>query len=138
MEINRSGFYKWRANRTNPPLDSKQKRRKEAMQLFSRYHEKYPSHGYRWLNAKIKLDCEDKTQPQANYSDQFAHRVCKYLGIKSQAKKVRRYGKSKLHNELLAKNFPNLLLKDLEPKKPLEIVVSDMTAFYHYHTYCDL
>lgn len=24
--------------------------------LFEEYHNKYPSHGYRWLNAKIRLD----------------------------------------------------------------------------------
>ena len=95
-----------------------------------RYHELFPSHGYRWLNAKIKLDLN------MNYSDQFAHRVCKYLGVKSRAKKVRRYGKRKAKKEL--KNFPNLLLKDLEPESPLEIVVSDMTAFYVAGKYYEL
>lgn len=24
--------------------------------LFKEHHAKYPSHGYRWLNAKIRLD----------------------------------------------------------------------------------
>ena len=138
MGINRSGFYKWRKNKSSPPPGSKQKRREDAMELFSKYHGKYPSHGYRWLNAKIKLDCSDKSCPQANYSDQFAHRVCQYLGIKSKAKKVCRYGKGKLRSELLAKNFPNLLLRDLEPQRPLEIIVSDMTAFYHHSIYYEL
>ena len=27
-----------------------------SLNLFQEYHEKYPSHGYRWLNAKIRLD----------------------------------------------------------------------------------
>ena len=48
--------------------------------LFEKYHEKYPSHGYRWLNAKIKLDTG------ANLSDQYAHRCCKFAGIKSKSK----------------------------------------------------
>ena len=126
MGINRSGYYKWRDQKNKP--SPKNDRRLEAMNLFSAYHKKYPSHGYRWLNAKIKLDTNK------NYSDQFAHRVCKYLGIKSKAKKVRRYGKAK--KEL--KNFPNLLLKDLDPEKPMEVIVSDMTAFYHCDTYYEL
>lgn len=28
----------------------------ENIQLFQEYNLKYPSHGYRWLNAKIRLD----------------------------------------------------------------------------------
>ena len=127
MEINRSGFYKWQARRvaslSGAPPSQLEIKRAEARILFAKYHELYPSHGYRWLNAKIKLDYPDK-----NYSDQFAHRVCKYLGIKSTAKKVKRYGKSKARKEM--KQFPNLLLKELQPNAPLEIVVSDMTAFY--------
>ena len=126
MDINRSGFYKWRSEKNK--ISPKTIARAEAMDLFSEYHKKYPSHGYRWLNSKIKLDTNK------NFSDQFAHRVCKYLGIKSKAKKVYRYGKAK--KEL--KNFPNLILKDLKPEKPFQIIVSDMTAFYHNGIYHEL
>ena len=38
---------------------------------------KYPSHGYRWLNAKIHLDIG------AAFSDPYAHKCCKIAGIKA-------------------------------------------------------
>ncbi len=52
MDVNRSGFYKWR-NRMNN-LSSKKLKRNNDIELFRQYYLKYPSHGYRWLNAKIK------------------------------------------------------------------------------------
>ena len=54
MDVNRSGFYKWR-NRLNN-LSSKKLKRNNDIELFWQYHLMYPTHGYRWLNAKIKLD----------------------------------------------------------------------------------
>lgn len=54
MDVNRSGFYKWR-NRMNN-VSSKKLQRNNDIELFRQYHLKYPTHGYRWLNAKIKLD----------------------------------------------------------------------------------
>lgn len=43
------------------PTD-KIKKRYEDIELFKRYHDKYPTHGYRWLNAKIKLDLGSNIQ----------------------------------------------------------------------------
>ena len=40
----------------------------ENIQLFKEYHLKYPSHGYRWLNAKIRLDTG------VEMSDPYAHK----------------------------------------------------------------
>ena len=128
MCINRSGFYKWLERKRNPSQRSID--RAFALSLFTQYHDKYPSHGYRWLNAKIRLDLG------LVYSDAYAHRCCKYLGIKSKARRVKRYGKSKTKKEM--KNFPNVLLKEMDPKRPLEIVVSDMTAFYLGKIYYEL
>ena len=54
MGINRSGFYKW-MDRLNKP-NTKEQKRTLYIELFTLYHNTYPSHGYRWLNAKIKLD----------------------------------------------------------------------------------
>lgn len=54
MGVNRSGFYKW-MNRLNKP-STKEQRRLLYIEIFTLYHDKYPSHGYRWLKAKIKLD----------------------------------------------------------------------------------
>ena len=54
MNLNRSSFYKWRA-RMNKPSEKILKRNSDII-IFKEYHDKYPTHGYRWLNAKIKLD----------------------------------------------------------------------------------
>ena len=125
MLINRSGFYKWLARRNNPSI--RETNRTDACRLFDEYHNKFPSHGYRWLNAKIKLDLG------VIYSDNYAHRICKFLGIKSHSKHFKRYGKKK-NREL--KNFSNYILAELNPLRPFQIVVSDMTAFWankHYY-----
>lgn len=125
MGINRSGFYKWLSRRTNPSI--REINRLDACRIFEEYHDKYPSHGYRWLNAKIKLDLG------IVYSDNFAHKICKYLGIKSKSKHVKRYGKN---NNRELKNFPNYILAELNPLRPFQLVVSDMTAFWangHYY-----
>ena len=127
MNINRSGFYKWLNRRNNP--SNREINRNSALNTFNEYHNKYPSHGYRWLNAKIKLDLG------IIYSNNFAHKICKYLGVKSESKHVKRYGK-KSNREI--KNFPNYILAELNPLRPFQIVVSDMTAFWANKTYYEL
>lgn len=125
MNINRSGFYKWLSRRTNP--SQREINRNSACNEFKEYHDKYPSHGYRWLNAKIKLD------RGTIYSDNYAHRICKYLNIKSESKHFKRYGKV-INREV--KNFPNYILAELNPLRPFQIIVTDMTAFWankHYY-----
>jgi len=127
MNINRSGFYKWLKRRSNPSI--REINRNDACRLFSEYHNKFPSHGYRWLNAKIRLDLG------VVYSDNYAHKICKYLDIKSKSKHFKRYGK-KINREL--KNFPNYILAELNPSSPFQIVVSDMTAFWANKNYYEL
>lgn len=125
MNINRSGFYKWLKRRSNPSI--RELNRNSACILFEEYHNKFPSHGYRWLNAKIRLDLG------IVYSNNYAHNICKFLGIKSESKHVRRYG-TKVNREI--KNFPNYILAELNPLRPFQLVVSDMTAFWankHYY-----
>ena len=97
--------------------------------MFSEYHNKFPSHGYRWLNAKIKLDLG------IIYSDNYAHKICKFLGIKSISKHVKRKG-SKPNREI--RNFPNYILAELTPFAPYMVVVSDMTAFWANKRYYEL
>lgn len=127
MGINRSGYYKWLSRRSNPSC--REINRRSACEVFQKYHDLFPSHGYRWLNAKIKLDLG------VVYSDNYAHKICKYLGIKSQSKHFKRYGK-KVNREL--KNFPNYILAELNPSSPFQIVVSDMTAFWANKSYYEL
>ena len=125
MGINRSGYYKWLSRRSNPSI--REINRIDACRIFDEYHKIFPSHGYRWLNAKIRLDLG------VVYSDNYAHKICKFLGIKCHSKHFKRYGKKK-NREL--KNFPNFILAELNPSFPFQIVVSDMTAFWankHYY-----
>ena len=125
MHINRSGFYKWLKRRSNP--SQKEINRTSAFNIFKEYHDKYPSHGYRWLNAKIKLDTN------TIFSNNYAHKICRFLNIKSDSKHVRRYGK-KVNKAL--KNFPNYILAELNPLRPFQLIVTDMTAFWansHYY-----
>ena len=125
MGINRSGFYKWRDSVLRP--SEKKKKREADIALFKEFHEKFPSHGYRWLRAKIELDTG------AVYSDNYAQRVCAYAGIRSVSKHVRRYrGTNRV------KVCTNLLLADLAITRPMEVVVSDMTAFWANGKYWEL
>lgn len=125
MDVNRSGFYKWRTRIYNP--SEKLKARADNINLFRAYHETYPSHGYRWLNAKIRLDLG------VIMSDVYAHKCCKYVGIVSIAKhyKYHKPGDDK-------KVYPNLLLAGLNINGPYECIVSDMTAFYLDSVYFEL
>ena len=127
MNVNRSGFYKWLKRRSNP--SQREINRISACNEFLEYHNKYPSHGYRWLNAKIKLD------RGTIYSDNYAHKICKFLNIKSDSKHFKRYGK-KVNREL--KNFPNYILAELNPLRPFQIIVTDMTAFWANKRYYEL
>ena len=74
------------------------------------------------FNAKIKLDLG------VVYSDNFAHKICKFLNIKSNSKHFIRYCK-KANREI--KKFPNYILDELNPLRPFQIIVTDMTAFWY-------
>lgn len=95
--------------------------------LFKQYHLKYPSHGYRWLNAKIRLDSGKV------FSAPYAHKCCKIAGIKSKAK---HYRYKKPGDPF--KVFPNLLMSEMQLDGPLQCIVSDMTAFYVKGVYYEL
>lgn len=81
MQVNRSGFYKWKKRLEHP--SDRLKTFVSNLVLFKEYHTKYPSHGYRWLNAKIGLDTG------LILSDPYAHKLCKTAGIVSVSKHYR-------------------------------------------------
>ena len=70
MGIQRSSFYAWKKHLSQP--SDREKRLANSVLLFQEYHLKYPSHGYRWLNAKIRLDKE------IVMSDPYAHKCCRF------------------------------------------------------------
>lgn len=125
MNINRSSFYKWK-NRLEHPSE-RMKAFVSNLMLFKEYHAKYPSHGYRWLNAKIRLDTG------LVVSDQYSHKCCKTAGIVSCSKHYRykRPGDP-------FKIYPNLLASGLNICGPLQCISSDMTAFYLKGIYYEL
>lgn len=125
MGIQRSGFYNWKhtliypANRTKALLRN--------LSLFEEYHLRCPSHGYRWLNAKIRLDT-GMVVP-----DPYAHKCCKMIGVKSESKHYK-YGKP--GNPF--KIYPNLLMSEMRIDRSLQCIVSDMTVFYVKGVYYEL
>ena len=128
MNINRSSYYKW--IKSNFSTSNYKARRALTMALFQQYHEKYKSHGYRWLNAKIKLDNND-----FKCSDGYAFKICHFLGLKSCAKHVRnKYRKPRVDS----KNYNNLILNKIAPTKPFKVVVSDMSAVRFHGVYYEI
>ena len=125
LSINRSGFYKWKKRLEHP--SDRMKSFISDIVLFKEYHFKYPSHGYRWLNAKIRLDTG------LVMSDQRAHRICKAAGITSISKHYRYKKPGDPY-----KVYPNLLMSGINVSGPLQCIVSDMTAFYLKGIYYEL
>lgn len=125
LDVNRSGFYKWKKRLEHP--SERLKSFVSNLTLFKEYHARYPSHGYRWLNAKIRLDTG------LCVSDQYAHKICKTAGIVSVAKHYR-YKKPGDPYRI----YPNLLMTGLNVSGPMQCVVSDMTAFYLKGVYYEL
>lgn len=125
MNIQRSSFYNWKKTIANP--STKRKNLVKNMALFMEFHKQYPSHGYRWLNAKILLDTG------VSVSNQYAHKCCRLAGIKSIAK----HYKYKKPGDPF-KRYPNLLMAEMDIEGPMECVVSDMTAFYVKGIYHEL
>ncbi len=125
LSINRSGFYKWKHRLEHP--SNRMKSFVSDIALFKEYHSKYPSHGYRWLNAKIRLDTG------LIMSNQRAHRICKAAGILSVSKHYR-YKKPGDPYRV----YPNLMMTGLNVSGPLQCIVSDMTAFYLNGIYYEL
>jgi hypothetical protein len=109
MGIQRSSFYSWKKKLSTP--SKRTLSLVHNMELFKEYHRKYPSHGYRWLNAKIRLDTG------LVLSHPYAHKCCKLAGIKSKAK---HYKYKKPGNPY--KVYPNLLLSELQIEGPCSVL----------------
>lgn len=125
MGVNRSGFYKWKKRLEHP--SERLRSFASNLELFKEYHARYPSHGYRWLNAKIRLDTG------LVVSDPYAHKCCKTVGIVSCSK---HYRYKKPGDPF--KVYPNLLMTGLHVQGPLQCVASDMTAFRLKGVYYEL
>ena len=118
MDVNRSGYYKWKHRQDDPSERALQ--RKEDLKLIKEVHEEHPSHGYRWINAFIA------GKWGVVFTDNYVHRLCKYEGIHSEGK---HYQWKKPEEE--SKKFKNLVWDGWKSLTgPLQVIVSDMTQFY--------
>ena len=120
MRVNRSGFYKWKSRQTSK--NQYEKDRETLGELLKDIHKKYPSYGYRRLASVIRKSTGWL------FSDNLAHKCCKFLNIKSQAKHYR-YVPYKINREHI--KFKNIVNNNWNASKPLEIIVSDMTCIFH-------
>ena len=126
MNVSKSGYYKWKYRKENPSL--KELSRQSDINLIKKIHEQHPSHGYRWINAFIK------NQYGIIMSDYHVHLCCKYEGIRSKGKHYqwKKPGEQKYKfNNLIWNGWKYL-------KRPLEVIVSDMTSFWVKGTYYEL
>lgn len=118
MSINRSGYYKWKSRqgiKNQYELD-----RESLTELLIEAHEKHKSYGYHRLAAVIHKDTGWV------FSDNLAHKCCKFAGIKSKTRHYKYHSTGEEH--IL---YPNKIRGKWNASKPLEIVVSDMTCIKH-------
>ena len=115
MKVSRSGYYKWLKNKNE--LSNYKLNRIEMCRLVEQYHKKHPSWGYRRINRQIRIDIGWYV------SDNFVHKCCKFLNIKSVARK-RKYIKP--GEESI--QYPNLVKGNWNVSRPLELIVTDMTC----------
>ena len=115
MNVNRSGYYKWRNRRGTS--NRYEKDRILLTELLQEAHKAHPSHGYHRLARDVFR------QTGWIFSDNLAHKCCKHAGIYSRARKYtyKPPGEEHLifHNEVQGR---------WNASKPVELVVSDMTV----------
>ena len=116
MGLNRSGYYKWKARQGQ--LNRYERDRIELTKLLQEAHKKHPSYGYHRLAGLVFQETGWV------FSDHLAHQCCKAAGIRSKARK---YHYNPPGEE--STKFANEVRGHWNAKAPLEIVVSDMTAF---------
>ena len=118
MDVNRSGYYKWKNRQIHKPEWIK--RREDNLKIIQEVHSYHKTHGYRWISAYLKQKYGLILKPN------YVHICCKYAGIKSQAPRIkwRRPKEEKLE-------YPNLVCGNWNASKPYEIIVSDMTMFWY-------
>ena len=126
MSVSRSGYYKWKYRKKKPTL--REITRQSDINIIKEVHEKHKAHGYRWINHFIR------NLYGIYYTDNYVHRICKYEDIKYQGK---HYQWKKPSEEQY--KFNNLIWNGWNKiKKPLQVIVSDMTSFWANKTYYEL
>ena len=114
MNVNRSGYYKWKARQGTK--NRYERDRNLLTEMLLEVHRKHKSYGYHRLAAVVKRETG------WIFSDNLAHKCCKFAGIKSRCNHYRwRPPKDE------KKTCPNIIKNKWNASRPLQIVVSDMT-----------
>ena len=117
MSVSKSGYYKWKYRKKNPSI--KEISRQGDIIIIKKVHNKHPSHGYRWINSFIK------NKYGVVMTDNHVHLCCKYENIRSHGN---HYQWKKPGEEQC--KFNNLIWSGWKKLNgPLQVIVSDMTAF---------
>ena len=114
LGVNRSGFYKWHSRRGK--LNNYEINRQVLTGMLKELHLKHKTWGYHRLAQAIREDSGWK------FSDNLAHKCCKQAKIYSLVRhyKYRSPGAENIR-------LPNIVQSKWIAKRPLQIVVSDMT-----------
>lgn len=114
MKVSRSGYYKWLKRKGI--LNRYQKDREILKALILKRWKTHKTNGYRNLAQQIR------NETGWVFSDWLAHKVCKSMGIRSQARMPRYANPGQEHV-----NFPNIINGNWETNRPFEKVVTDTT-----------
>lgn len=117
MKVNRSGYYKWLSRKE---LNQYQKDRIELIEEIKLEHKKHPSYGYHRLAVSIR------NKLGWIFSDNLVHKCCKYIGIKSKARKYNRWIKPGEKHII----YDNVIY-GWKTNRPLEKVTTDMTIIHN-------
>lgn len=123
MDVNRSGYYKWKSRQGLK--NQYEKKRDILTDLLKKIHNKHKSYGYHRLAALARKEID------WTFSDNLIHKCCKHAEIKSKARhyKFRKGGEEHII-------YPNQIKGKWNASRPLEIVSSDMTCIkYKGHNY---
>lgn len=115
MHVSRSGYYKWKQHKDS----NRNINLRKVIEVVSEVHCEHSTHGYRWLAAYIRLN------NGIQVSDNYIYKCCRILGLQAQTR-------HKVHNKPRKEKdkYPNLIYSTWETvDRPLQVVVSDMTAF---------
>ncbi len=125
MDVNRSGFYKWKDRKLHPSTRHIQKM--SDVEFIKKESEIHKAHGYRWLAAFIKRKYGVIMSPE------YVYRCRKYVGILCESKhyRWRKPGERSY-------TYGNLIWNNWNASKPNEIIVSDATSFYSKGIYYEL
>ena len=117
MDINRSGYYKWKYRKAHP--SARHIQRMKDVEFIKEESDKHKAHGYRWLAAFLQRKYGVIMSPE------YIYRCRKYAGVICESKHYK--WKKPGENSYI---YDNLIWNNWNASKPLEIIVSDMTSFY--------